>query len=54
MQPNTSALERAFELARCGTCTSIKEIKQRLNAEGYWSDVIGTPTWPTVERADRG
>jgi hypothetical protein len=40
MQPNTNALERAFELARCRTCTSIKEIKQRLNAEGYWSDVI--------------
>ena len=40
MQPNTTALERAFELARCGTCTSIKEIKQRLNAEGYWKDVI--------------
>ena len=40
MQPNTTALERAFELARCGTCTSIKDIKQRLNAEGYWNDVI--------------
>ena len=40
MQPNTNALERAFELARCGTCTSIKDIKERLNAEGYWSDVI--------------
>ena len=34
MQPNTNALERAFELARCGTCTSIKEIKQRLNVRG--------------------
>ena len=40
MQTNTTALERAFELARCGMCTSIKEIKQRLNAEGYWSEVI--------------
>ena len=40
MQPNTTALERAFELARCGTCTKISEIKQRLSAEGYWTDTI--------------
>ena len=40
MQANTTALERAFELARSGACISIVEIKQRLNAEGYSNDVI--------------
>ena len=40
MQPNTTALERAFELTKSGKCRSIEEIKSRLSAEGYWSDVI--------------
>jgi hypothetical protein len=40
MQPNITALERAFELARCGTCTKVSEIKERLSAEGYWADTI--------------
>ena len=40
MRPNTTALERAFELAGCGICTTISEIKQRLGAEGYWTDTI--------------
>ena len=40
MQANTTALERAFELARSGACISIVEIKQRLNAEGYSNDVV--------------
>ena len=40
MQANTTALERAFELARSQACISIVEIKQRLNAEGYSNDVI--------------
>ncbi len=40
MQVNTTALERAFELARSGACISIIEIKQRLKAEGYSDNVI--------------
>ena len=40
MQANTTALERAFELARSGACVSIVEIKQRLKAEGYSRNVI--------------
>ena len=40
MRPNTTALERAFELAGCGTYTKVSEIKQRLSAEGYWTDTI--------------
>jgi hypothetical protein len=40
MQANTTAVERAFELARSGACISIVEIKKRLNAEGYSNDVI--------------
>ena len=40
MQPNTTALKRAFELARSGASISIVEIKQRLNAEGYSNDVM--------------
>jgi len=35
MQPNTNAIERAFELAKSGQCTSVVEIKRRLRAEGY-------------------
>ena len=30
MRANTTALERAFELARSGACISVAEIKQRL------------------------
>ena len=53
MQPNTTALERAFELARCEICTTISEIKQRLTAEGYWTDTIEERYCPTAESADR-
>jgi len=35
MQPNTNAIERAFELAKSGQCASVVEIKRRLRAEGY-------------------
>ena len=40
MQPNTTALERAFELTKSGKCRNIEEIKKHLSAEGYWSDMI--------------
>jgi hypothetical protein len=35
MDQGTTALERAFELARSGDHRSIDQIKQRLRAEGY-------------------
>jgi len=35
MQANTTAIERAFELAKSGQCVSVAEIKRRLRAEGY-------------------
>ena len=40
MQPNTSAIERAFELAKSRQYVSIAEIKRRLHAEGYFADQI--------------
>jgi len=35
MDVNKTALERAFELARSGTCSSVALLVRRLNAEGY-------------------
>ena len=40
MQANTTAIERAFELAKSGQCVSVAEIKRRLHAEGYFADQI--------------
>jgi hypothetical protein len=40
MEPNVSALERAFALARSGKCVSVGQIKQQLHAEGYSSTQI--------------
>jgi hypothetical protein len=36
MDQNTTALERAFELAKSGSsCASVDDIKRQLHAEGY-------------------
>jgi hypothetical protein len=35
MNPTTTALERAFQLARSGDYASVPDIKKRLSAEGY-------------------
>ena len=35
MDHTVTALERAFQLAKSGSCASIAEIKSRLRAEGY-------------------
>lgn len=35
MTPNTSTLERAFELVRTGTYGSLDHLKRRLKEEGY-------------------
>jgi hypothetical protein len=35
MDPNTSAVERAFQLAKAGQCASIHDIMRKLKSEGY-------------------
>ena len=40
MEPNVSALERAFALARSGKCVSVSDIKKRLRTEGYLDEQI--------------
>ena len=35
VDPNITTLERAFQLARSGQCSTLDDIKQRLKAEGY-------------------
>ena len=44
MDPNKTAIERAFELARTGLYFEIAEIKDRLMGEGYFTDSITGPT----------
>lgn len=36
-------LERAFELARSGTCQNVTEIKSKLLEEGYSVDQVSGP-----------
>jgi hypothetical protein len=38
-----SQLERAFELARSGRCTSVADIKRKLREEGYQDDQVEGP-----------
>jgi hypothetical protein len=40
MDPNTTALERAFQLAKSGRCISIEDIRQQLKSEGYPTEHI--------------
>jgi hypothetical protein len=40
MQRNVNTLERAFELARTGEFDRIGQIKNRLNREGYSSELV--------------
>jgi hypothetical protein len=35
VDPNITTLERAFQLAQSGECSTLDDIKQRLKAEGY-------------------
>jgi len=35
MEPNTSAIERAFQLAKAGQCANVHDIMLKLKAEGY-------------------
>jgi hypothetical protein len=40
MDPNTTALERAFQLAKSGRCISIEDIRQQLKSEGYSAEHV--------------
>jgi len=35
MKPTTPALERAFELARSGSCRGLDDIRRQMLTEGY-------------------
>ena len=35
MEPTKPIIERAFELARAGSCRSVNDIRQTLRREGY-------------------
>lgn len=43
MEIRVSQLERAFELARSGRCTTVADIKRRLREEGYQDDQVEGP-----------
>ena len=40
MDPNLSALERAFQLARSGQVSNVEDIRKRLKQEGYDSRAV--------------
>jgi hypothetical protein len=44
MNQRITALERAFQLAKSGSCKTVSDIKSRLRAEGYSVDKITGPT----------
>lgn len=43
LTPNTTPIERAFELARSGQCKTTADIEQRLKFEGYPTDTVIGP-----------
>ncbi len=44
MEPNVTAVERAFQLARLGIFLQVTEIKERMREEGYFTESITGPT----------
>jgi hypothetical protein len=40
MNPSTTELERAFQLAESGDCRSVEEIRKKLISEGYYAAQI--------------
>ncbi len=44
MEPNVTAIERAFQLARLGIFLQVTEIKERMREEGYFTESITGPT----------
>jgi hypothetical protein len=43
MEANTTAIERAFQLAKGGRYVTVEEIRNRLQAEGYSAGAITGP-----------
>jgi hypothetical protein len=43
MLPNTTAIERAFQLAQRGIYCEVHEIKEQLRREGYFTDTVAGP-----------
>lgn len=46
---NIGTIQRAFELARGGTCSSVEEIRARLKSEGHYS-IVEHLSGPTIQR----
>ena len=44
MDRRLTALERAFELARSGTCADVAQVRQQLKIEGYPRDQLTGPS----------
>ncbi len=44
MDSRISQLERAFQLANSGRCTTVADIKRKLREEGYMDDQVEGPT----------
>lgn len=40
MHKGTTTIERAFQIARSGQCTTVEEIKRLLSREGFNQDVV--------------
>jgi hypothetical protein len=40
MDPNLSALERAFQLARSGQVSNVEDVRKRLKQEGYDANAV--------------
>ena len=51
MEPDKSAIERAFELAQTGRFLDVSEIKDRLRNEGYFTETVTGPTLRTQLKA---
>lgn len=43
MDHTITAVERAFQLAKSGRCTSVDDLRRRLRAEGYAANQITGP-----------
>ena len=51
MDPNKTALERAFELAASGKYSKVYEVRRALRAEGYPDEALTGPTLVAQLRA---
>ena len=51
MNPHTTSLERAFDLAASGSCAHVADIKKRLRDEGYSVEQVTGPRLEAQLRA---